>query len=312
VLKQLLDAYPNDLRMVYRHFPLSYHDKSLLTAQAAEAAGLQGKFWEMHDAIFAGAPDWSEKTPDDFKTWVKAEAGTIGLDVNKFNADFESQAIVAKVTKALTSASSIPAIQGTPFLMINGHPYGGAMDFVSLENIIRLIKLQDRQFNKCPEMTVDSAKTYTATIKTEKGDIVLQLYADKAPVAVNSFIFLAKNGWFDNTTFHRVLPNFVVQAGDPTGTGYGGPGYVYENEIRADLKFDKPGLLGMANSGPNSNASQFFITFKAEPQLDGKYTIFGQVISGMDVVSSLTPRDPGQNAALPPGDKIITITIEEQ
>jgi cyclophilin family peptidyl-prolyl cis-trans isomerase len=310
VLEQLVKAYPNDLRMVYRHYPLPYHDKSLLGVQAAEAAGLQGKFWEMHSAIFAGAAEWNQMTPDDFKTWVKAKAQSLGLDSTKFDADFESQAMVDKAVKAQTSAQSITIIQGTPFLMINGHPYGGATDFVSLENIIKLIKLQERQFTKCPEMTVDKTKTYTATIKTEKGDIVVQLFADKTPMAVNSFIFLAKNGWFDNTTFHRVLPDFVAQAGDPSGTGYGGPGYVFENEILADLKFDKPGMLGMANSGPNSNGSQFFITFKPETQLNGKYTVIGQVISGLDVAAKLTPRDPGQNGNLPPGDKIITVTIE--
>ena len=146
----------------------------------------------------------------------------------------------------------------------------------------------------------------------EKGDIQIQLYADKAPLAVNSFVFLARNGWFDGVTFHRVIPGYLAQTGDPSGTGLGGPGYYFKNEISADLKYDKPGVVGMANSGPDTNGSQFFITYAPAPNLDRGYTIFGQVLKGMDVVESLTSRDPSQNANLPQGDKIINVTIEEK
>ena len=132
-----------------------------------------------------------------------------------------------------------------------------------------------------------------------------------APIAVNSFIFLAENGWYDGVTFHRVLPGFVAQGGDPTGTGFGGPGYAYDIEISEEVTFDSAGLLAMANSGPGSNGSQFFITYDALPDLDGRFTIFGRVISGMEVVEQITPRDPSQNPALPPGDLILGITIEE-
>ncbi len=139
----------------------------------------------------------------------------------------------------------------------------------------------------------------------------VQLLPDNAPLAVNSFVFLARNGWFDDITFHRVLPDYVAQTGDPSGSGFGGPGYTFDNEI-SDLKFDKAGLMGMANSGPGSNGSQFFITYAAAPNLDGKYTIFGEVLEGMDVLKQLTARDPSQGGTLPPGDKIKTITIEEK
>jgi cyclophilin family peptidyl-prolyl cis-trans isomerase len=172
--------------------------------------------------------------------------------------------------------------------------------------------LEKNQFTACPPMTVDSNKEYFATLHTDKDDIKIQLFADKAPIAVNNFIFLAKQGWYDNVTFHRVLPEFVAQAGDPSGTGFGGPGYAFVNEVSPDLKFDQPGRVGMANSGKDSNGSQFFITFAPTPQLDGGYTIFGQVIEGMDVAKSLTPRDPSQTLDLPPGDKIKSIDIEEK
>jgi cyclophilin family peptidyl-prolyl cis-trans isomerase len=160
-------------------------------------------------------------------------------------------------------------------------------------------------------MLIDPLKQYIATIHTEKGDILVELFPDIAPLAVNSFIFLAENGWFDGISFHRVLPGFVAQAGDPTGTGIGGPGYAFRNETSPDLVFDQEGLLAMANSGPDTNGSQFFITYSSSEHLDGLYTIFGRVIEGMEVAKSLTPRNPSQGSDLPPGDEILTITIEE-
>ena len=146
----------------------------------------------------------------------------------------------------------------------------------------------------------------------EAGDIVIELYADKSPIAVNNFVFLARNGWFDGVTFYRVIPGYIAQTGDPTGTGFGGPGYAFVNETSADLKFDREGLVAMANSGPNSNGSQFFITFAPASNLDGGYTIFGRVISGMDVAKSIRARDPSTNPDLPPGDEIISVTVEER
>jgi cyclophilin family peptidyl-prolyl cis-trans isomerase len=131
-------------------------------------------------------------------------------------------------------------------------------------------------------------------------------------MAVNNFVFLARSGWFDGITFHRVLPDFIAQAGDPTATGFGGPGYTFGNEVSPDLMFDRAGLLAMANAGPDSNGSQFFITFAPAPHLDGGYTIFGEVIEGMTVVQSLTPRDPSRSMDLPPGDVIQAVIIEER
>jgi len=178
--------------------------------------------------------------------------------------------------------------------------------------VIRLELLEKRQFSACPPMTVDASKQYVATLHTQKGDIVVELYPDKAPLAVNNFIFLARSGWYDGVTFHRVLKGFVAQAGDPSGTGFGSPGYAFTNEISPDLKFDKAGVFAMANAGPDSNGSQFFITLAPTPDLDGGYTIFGQVTSGMDVAESLALRDPSQTMDLPPGDEITNIEIQER
>lgn len=173
---------------------------------------------------------------------------------------------------------------------------------------------QDRgpkQWDQPPPMTIDSAKQYYATIQTEKGDIRVQLFADKAPETVNNFVFLARQHFYDNTTFHRVIPGFMAQGGDPTGTGSGGPGYTFADEFHPDLRHDSAGILSMANAGANTNGSQFFIAFAPLPHLDGAHAVFGKVVSGMEVLNSLTPRDPQENPDYT-GDRILTITIEEQ
>jgi cyclophilin family peptidyl-prolyl cis-trans isomerase len=311
-MAQLLEKYPQEVRFVFRHFPLNtIHDKAALAAQATEAAGLQGKFWEMHDLIFEQQGEWSEMSIDQYKEWLGEAASELGLDTAQFSQDLETPEIVSAIQAAYEQASAI-GLPGTPFLLFNDRPYQGQMDLATLSAIVESIRLEERAFDACPEMTLEPGKQYTATLETERGDIVIELLADEAPLAVNSFIFLANEGWFDGVTFHRVIPGFVAQAGDPSGTGFGGVGYLFDNEISPDLKFDGPGVVGMANAGPGTNGSQFFITLAATPDLDGSYTVFGRVISGMDVVEQLTPRDPSQNADLPPGDKILSVKIEEK
>jgi cyclophilin family peptidyl-prolyl cis-trans isomerase len=161
-----------------------------------------------------------------------------------------------------------------------------------------------------PPMIIDPSRQYTATVKLKKGgEFVIRLYEDKAPLAVNNFVFLARQGFYDGVTFHRVLDGFMAQTGDPTGTGTGGPGYEFANE-ESDLQFDRAGVVAMANAGRDTNGSQFFITFGPQPELNGGYTIFGQVTSGMDVVNGLRRRDPTQNPSFS-GDAIESITITE-
>jgi len=169
-----------------------------------------------------------------------------------------------------------------------------------------------KQYDAYPDMTIDITKTYYATFVVEKGgEFKVQLFADKAPKTVNNFVFLAQDGFYDGTTFHRVIEGFMAQGGDPTGTGTGGPGYEFEDEFDDSLVFDGEGILAMANSGANTNGSQFFITYGPTDWLNGMHTIFGRVIEGMDVVKGLTPRDPN---AFPDytGDAIRTITITEE
>ncbi|MGB6422297.1 MAG: peptidylprolyl isomerase, partial [Anaerolineales bacterium] len=269
MLVQLEDDYPEDLRVIYRHYPLtSIHDKAALSAQAAEAAGIQDKFWEMHDLLYGKLDEWKGMSVEEFQEWLVTQADDLGLNSDQFNEDLTSEALVNMAQKAWEESSSI-GIPGTPFLLINGQPYSGQLDTTSLAMFIEATLLEKRQYEDCPPMTIDQTKGYVATIETEKGDITIELYAKEAPLAVNSFVFLAQDGWYDNVTFHRVVPGFVAQAGDPSWTGMGGPGYVFDNEVSPDLKFDQPGLLGMANSGPGTNGSQFFITHTSVPHLDG-------------------------------------------
>lgn len=167
-----------------------------------------------------------------------------------------------------------------------------------------------KQWSTPPAMSLDLKKTYTALLHTDLGDITIALHADKVPATVNNFVFLARQGFYDNTIFHRVIADFMVQGGDPTGTGTGGPGYRFRDEFHKDLRHDKRGVLSMANAGPHTNGSQFFITHRATPWLDNKHSVFGQVTNGTDVLMAIPPRDPSKPES--PGVRLLSITILEQ
>lgn len=164
------------------------------------------------------------------------------------------------------------------------------------------------RYSTPPAMTIDPAKQYRAVLHTEKGDIVIRLLADVAPVTVNNFVFLAREGFYDGCTFHRVIPGFVAQGGDPTGTGTGGPGYRFQDELNA-VPFEQ-GVVGMANAGPGTNGSQFYLMLDAAPHLTGHYTAFGRIEEGMDVALALRHRDPGSDRA--PGDRIESVEVIEE
>jgi cyclophilin family peptidyl-prolyl cis-trans isomerase len=167
-----------------------------------------------------------------------------------------------------------------------------------------------QQYDAPPPMSLDPSKRYTATIATSLGDIVIELFADKAPMTVNNFVFLARDGYYDGVTFHRVIPGFMAQTGDPSGTGAGGPGYRFADEFDPGLRHDGPGVVSMANAGPGTNGSQFFITHVATPHLDGRHSVFGRVVGGMDVVLAIPERDP--RSAFRPGLAMDTVAIAEE
>jgi cyclophilin family peptidyl-prolyl cis-trans isomerase len=169
---------------------------------------------------------------------------------------------------------------------------------------------QSKQWAKTPEISLDPNKKYSAVFKTDKGEITVSLYSSKVPRTVNNFVFLAREGFYDNTIFHRVIADFMVQGGDPTGTGMGGPGYKFNDEFDSSLRHSGPGVLSMANAGPNTNGSQFFITHVATPWLDNKHSVFGQIVKGLDVLFAIPARDPNQRNS--PAVTLKTVEIIEE
>lgn len=169
--------------------------------------------------------------------------------------------------------------------------------------------MTEKGYDRPPEMALKPGYEYYAVLVTGKGTVRVRLFAEEAPETVNNFVSLARDGYYDGTTFHRVIKDFMVQGGDPTGTGAGGPGYQIPDEFHPDLRHDKPGVLSMANAGPNTGGSQFFITHVATPWLDDRHAVFGEVVEGMDVVNAIEERDPQR--AREPGEKIERVEIEE-
>ena len=169
--------------------------------------------------------------------------------------------------------------------------------------------MTEKSYDRSPEMALKPGYDYHAVLVTSQGTVRVRLFAEEAPETVNNFVFLARDGYFDGTTFHRVIKDFMVQGGDPTGTGAGGPGYRIADEFHPELRHDKPGVLSMANAGPNTGGSQFFITHVATPWLDDRHAVFGEVVEGMDVVNSIRERDPQR--AREPGETIERVEIEE-
>jgi len=309
LIKQLLEAEKNKVRLVYRHFPLtSIHDKAMITAEGAEAAGAQGKFWEMHALLYERQRAWAAKNTDEMPDVLAGYAQELGLDIAQFKQALAEHTYRAKVQQQYDDAIAL-GLPGTPSLIFNDVHYPA--DQLGFSELALKFFLYIIAFRDPPPQVIRADKQYQATIQTEKGDIVVELFADRTPLTVNNFVYLAQHGWYDNTTFHRVIRGFVAQGGDPTATGSGMPGYRCSDELTPQLSFDKPGMMGMANSGPNTNGAQFFITLDAQPALNGRYPVFGRVVSGMEVVKSLSERDPQKAAPDQPGDRIIRITIQE-
>lgn len=310
LLKQLQTDFPDHLRIVHRHFPqVDLNDKANVAVQVVEAAGHQGAFWQMHDIVYQNQVEWFGLTADLFRDWAVERAGELGLNADQFAGAMIGTTYIELGQESFQEARDL-GIPFAPFVIIEGRVYDGPADYHSLTTIMNLMILPEIQYQDCPPLVIDLDKTYFATIELEHGTVRIELLPHLAPLAVNNFVFLAREGWYEGITFHRVIPGFIVQAGDPTGTGFGGPGYAFENED-AGILFNDAGLVAMANAGRDTNGSQFFITLGPADHLNGGFTVFGLVTEGLDVVEQLTPRNPDENANLPPGDRIIRITIEE-
>lgn len=288
-VKELINEFPGAIRVVFRHLPLSsIHDKAFISAMAAEAAGTQGKFWEMHDLLYQNQQQWSAYTEKEFTDWAIFQAEALELDVAQFTEDLNDKELRAEIEAVNQERLSL-GMAYTPFVVINDRVWRE-----NKPNLYGLIGIYEfGGYEECPPWVIDEGQSYTASLDTSAGPINVKLYADKAPLAVNSFVFLAQEGWFDEVYFHRVVEGFVAQAGDPSGLGVVGPGYSFANETNNSLSFDRKGILGMANAGADTNGSQFFITLAPATTLDGSYTIFGEVTEeSLPVLDEIALRDP--------------------
>ena len=278
--------YPDTFRLVYRHMPLpSIHHLAYISSMAAEAAGAQGKFWEMYELLFSQQSVWSGyASEEEFTVWVLGQAETLGLDLDQFEADM-TDADARTALETQTDEQLALGIHYTPFIIINGtimSSFSVLTQYISVYNY--------DGYDTCPSWVVSPDKTYTAKLDTTVGDIYIDLNLAAAPLAVNNFVFLAQQGWFDDVPFHRVLEGFVAQTGELSGFG---PGYSFVNETNNDLSYDGPGVVGMANAGADTNGSQFFITLAATTSLDGSYTIFGKVQEdSLALLNEIALRDP--------------------
>lgn len=278
--------YPDTFRLVYRHMPLpSIHHLAYISSMAAEAAGAQGKFWEMYELLFSQQSVWSGyASEEEFTVWVLGQAETLGLDLDQFEADMTDADARASL-ETQTDEQLALGIHYTPFIIINGtimSSFSVLTQYISVYNY--------DGYDTCPSWVVSPDKTYTAKLDTTVGDIYIDLNLAAAPLAVNNFVFLAQQGWFDDVPFHRVLEGFVAQTGELSGFG---PGYSFVNETNNDLSYDGPGVVGMANAGADTNGSQFFITLAATTSLDGSYTIFGKVQEdSLALLNEIALRDP--------------------
>ncbi len=310
ILSQLRAWHPRDLRIIFRHFPQLYlHDKASLAAEAAETAGAQGAFWEMYDVLFEKYSEWFELSPEAFVIWLKESAIQIGLNQNQFAEAIDDRVYQERMINTYfeTAAAGIP---GVPFIYFNGLWYRLPVTLDNLEASIRLEMLKPRQFAGYPPFTIDIQGEYLAYLEIPQGEIVIQLYPQHAPLAVNSFIFLAEQGWFDGNPLYRVEPQAWIECGDPSGTGWGGPGYSFEDEIDASLTFDQAGMVALISQGPGSNGSRFFITLAPLASLNGTRTIFGRVIDGLDLLQALKKRSPLDDILTEPEAVIHSVTIE--
>jgi cyclophilin family peptidyl-prolyl cis-trans isomerase/protein-disulfide isomerase len=310
----LTDRYGDQLRFVYRHLPLvSIHDKAIITAEATEAAAAQGKFWEMHDLLYEEQQEWNGLSEEDLVDKLIEYAGELELDTERFEEEL-AEHIYREQIMADYEAYQEYGQMATPTYVVNKifyptQEFGG---FGRLEAFLALVLMQDDMYDSPPSQVIESGKDYTAIIKTTKGDITVELFADQVPTNVNSFAFLAKEGWYDGLDFFYVDHEQVALSGDPTNSGAGLPyaGYYCTDETVSDYSFDEVGLLALYTPAANRNSSSFFITYAPQPDFTGNFTIIGRISEGMDVAESLTQTQPGPDQLEP--DAVETIVIEEK
>ena len=305
VLQEFLDEHPN-ARLVYRHFPLDMHQHAMITSEAAEAAGAQGKFWEMHDLLFDRRDDWQPLSDEDILEELSSYAEALDLDVERFDRELENGTYEEKVQAQYDEAREL-GLPGTPTFVFNNvlFPSDIGLSYQGLSAFLQIVNNRDEIFfDAPPPVTVEEGDAYQATLTTSQGDLVVNLNTDSAPVNVNSFVFLAEASWYDGSNFFFVQDDFVAVTGDPTNSTVGYPGYYCTGE--SDGVFESAGVVGMLPNG------QFFVTLGADAaQLNGQFARIGEVVEGSEILGDLARVVVGDPTA-PEPDVLESVTIEQQ
>jgi protein-disulfide isomerase/cyclophilin family peptidyl-prolyl cis-trans isomerase len=279
VLESLQHRHDSQIRLIVRLFPSpDVHDKSMLAAQAAFAADRQGAFWPMHDLLFGRYADWSSMSLQEFQAYLIQAASQLGLETAAFKSALDSPEIkaAAQQARAIGVDGGLP---GAPYLFLNGEVYRLGLNVGDLEASVRLALTESRQFAAYPGMEIDATKSYLARLHFNIGEVTVLLYPDSAPLGVNSFVFLARHGWYDDNPVYGVIP------GD---------------------------LVALNASGPDANGGSFFITLRPMPELNGSRTIIGRVVQGLDLLAGLAARDPFADLLKQPEATLLGVTIEVQ
>ena len=310
VLVALQELYPQDVRLVFRY--VTTGSISTLSAQAVEAADLQGKFAEMKDAIFAAQATWWEFSDDEFRAWLDERAAEFGMDVDQFNADMENENISNKIIFNRSQVDDL-GITGTPTMFVNNRQYSPYQDrsIFTLATMVRVMEISDQLLGSCPTVDTSFDGDLQAVISTTQGDIVVDLYEEQAPNTVAYFKYLADKGWYDNNDIFISTDEYIV-SGDPSDTLYGGPGFVFYNEI-SEGSMDEEGLLVSFNRlGTGYNSGLLMLTKGAVTDFSGDISIFGKVIEGMDVLNSFSEHTYSLDSADWVFDTILSITVQEK
>lgn len=309
-LLALVTRHPLDVRYIFRSLSDTRPENSgYLAAMAAEAAGKQNAFWEMHTALLSRQTEWAFLNPTQFTEWLLLTANEIGLDADQLLLDLEDEELITRHQQQVHQAVTA-GIVFSPVVFMNNTHLSISPNLDELEAMFQFELLKARQFDTYPLQIIDLDSSYRARIQLSSGELLVYLYSDTAPLAVNNFVFLAEQGWYDQNPIYYVQPDRWIETGDPTGTGLAGPGYSYITELSPLRNFNGIGIIGLVASGPDANGSRFFITLQPEPQFNESHTVLGKVIAGMEYLQGLSARTPIQHLLEEPEVWIETILIE--
>ena len=308
-LEQVRADHPDEIRLVLRPFPLlGVHEKAAQALAGWYAANEQAGAWTLYDQLLLDRGQWRSLDVPAFRRLLLTWAAQAGMDVDRFAADMVATATLEQIEADYRQAMA-SGVPGVPFILINGLPHRASLDHPNLEAAVRLALLAGDQYAAPGEVELAGVDRAAVKLVTNLGTIDLQLYPQAAPRAVESFLYLAEQGWYDGAGFYRVTPGRWVETGDPTNTGLGHAGYHLPDEFDPSLTFDRAGMLAMANDGPGTNSSRFLITLAPISGLEGSHTIFGRVVEGLDLLQSLPARQALADLLEPPAAVIQMIEV---